>query len=540
MHIAVNLCPVRPGEVGGAEDFVRGLLDALLAIDQECRYLLLTSDFNHDTFAEVAGRVSRLLVYREGRRRRFQRMLHRVQRFLPLRRHAGDLPALSERLWRSGIDLLFCPMSALEPELTCLPSVVTVHDIQHTYFPEFFSPAELGHRRRFYSVVAAKATRIAPLSASTSRTLEEQFAIAPARMRVIPGASAPDCGARPAPSELQSVRRRHGIPDGPLFYYPANPWPHKNHRRLVEAFALLQTRRARAGREPASLVLTGSAPEHGIDVPALVRHHGLTHHVRYLGYVTRTDVVALYHLATALIYPSLFEGFGIPILEAMTAGCPVIAARNTSIPEVGGDAVLYIDRDDPQAVAECMERVLADPALRARLVDAGHRRAAGFSFEKSAAEYLALFREAAAAHAVASGERRWSIDGVWPDGWSGPRISLFAPRPLQPSALHLAGDVPDHVGVVPMDIVVRGSNAVSTRVRIDRAGLFRQQLGLPSSDGCWSLSMSRSFVPRAHGLGPDARELSILWRSIAIAAENGVRRDLLTSTPAAVRARSDE
>ena len=187
-------------------------------------------------------------------------------------------------------------------------------------------------------------------------------------------------------------------------FYPANLWKHKNHDVLLRALRLLREERGRK----VDLVLTGFAQENGYPVDAMAETHGVRDQVHTLGYLAVEELAYLYLRADLLIFPSLFEGFGIPLVEAMAAGCPVVAARSTSIPEVVGDAAELFDPGSPAALAAAIERVVDDGPWRDTLRARGLRRAREFSAARMAEGHRAAFREAAQVYSPAAFLwRRW-------------------------------------------------------------------------------------------------------------------------------------
>jgi glycosyltransferase involved in cell wall biosynthesis len=241
------------------------------------------------------------------------------------------------------------------------PATTTVHDLQHEVFPHFFSRAELVYRRVVYGWTVRRSRIVIALSEHGRQALIDRYRLAPERVRAIPHGIDHD-RFRPAAGERE-----------PFLLYPANRWPHKNHERLFEAFALL-----RKERPELRLVLTGSGHE-GKPLPDGVEARGR---------VSLDELVGLYRTAAALVFPSLYEGFGQPPLEAMACGCPVAVARASSLPEVCGDAAEYFDPTSPEEIAAAILR-----ALRAERVDAGLARAALFTWDESARRHDAVYRE---------------------------------------------------------------------------------------------------------------------------------------------------
>ncbi len=186
---------------------------------------------------------------------------------------------------------------------------------------------------------------------------------------------------------LNAVRLKFRI-DHEFIFYPANGWKHKNHEMLIEAFRLVRDR-----HPGLILLLTGCEFDVIERIQPLIRKYRLQHVVRHLGYVSREDVVGLYAACRLLVFPSLFEGFGLPLLEAMHFGAPVVCSNVGSLPEVGGDAVLYFDPLDPEQIAKAISACLEDEHLRARLIAAGKEQSRRFSYRRTAEQTLAIFEK---------------------------------------------------------------------------------------------------------------------------------------------------
>jgi glycosyltransferase involved in cell wall biosynthesis len=192
------------------------------------------------------------------------------------------------------------------------------------------------------------------------------------------------------PTALHAVQPNPSRGDVPFALYPAQPWKHKNHLRMLEAIALLKAR----GTE-VPVVFSGPPNPHDQAVRQRSHDLGLDRLVRFRGYVTDAQLALLYQQARCLVFPSLFEGFGFPVLEAFTAGLPVTCSSTTSLPELAGDAAVLFDPTDVEAMADAIERVWTDEGLRAQLVARGHVRAALYSWDRLARSCRALYRLAA-------------------------------------------------------------------------------------------------------------------------------------------------
>ncbi len=292
--------------------------------------------------------------------------------------------ALPRALRRARIELAHFQY-VLPPRLPC-PAVVTVHDISYEAVPECFPL----HERLWMSALVRDACRraahVLTVSEHSRRDLIERYGVPPGRVSVTHEAAGPEF--RPlADDERRPAAARLGV-QRPFLLAVGNVEPRKNLARLVRCFAGLLADR----RIDHDLLLVGQTGRRGSALEADLRRLAPDGRVRRLGYVPRADLVALYGLADAFVYPSLYEGFGLPVLEAMACGAPVLASNTSSLPEVAGDAALLVDPRDDEALREALARLATEPALRAGLARAGLRRAAKFSWEALAAATTDVYR----------------------------------------------------------------------------------------------------------------------------------------------------
>ncbi len=287
-----------------------------------------------------------------------------------------------------GAELFHATEHLLLP-LRGIPTVLTVHDLIFEHLPEHHKPLNRWYLRLAMPLYCRRATRIVAVSCQTRRDLVERYRIPADKITVVMEAAAPHF--RPSAAEaLASVRSRYGLPERYLLYVGTIE-ARKNLTRLLQAWEGLY----RAGAAP-PLVIAGKRG--WLDEDFFAALHASTERdgVVLTGYVRDEDLPALYTAAETLVLPSLYEGFGLPILEAMSCGTPVACSNTSSLPEVAGDAAVFFEPADTQAIAAALEHVLSRPALRAELSERGLKRAAAFSWETTARETLAVYDAAVA------------------------------------------------------------------------------------------------------------------------------------------------
>jgi glycosyltransferase involved in cell wall biosynthesis len=311
-------------------------------------------------------------------------------RSLPLPRlwtHARLGPALM----RDRPALLFVPAHVIP--LRHPPSVVTIHDLGYLTFPEAHTARrrlEL-HLTTRWSLRAAR--HVIAISRATRDDLVRHYGAEPARISVIHHGLSP--AFRPAEDDAAAAatRARHGL-GGPYFLYVGTIQPRKNLVRLIEAFARAMPHLTLAGAAPL-LALAGRQGWLSAAITRRAHELGVADHVRFLGYVPDHDLPALLAGSLAFVFPSLYEGFGMPVLEAMACGAPVLTSTSSALPEVAGDAALLVDPADTDAIAAGLARLASEPDLRLTLRARGLARAAEFSWDRCARATLEVLRNAA-------------------------------------------------------------------------------------------------------------------------------------------------
>jgi glycosyltransferase involved in cell wall biosynthesis len=370
LHIAIDAHAVGTG-LAGNESYVTNLIEALAEVDAINRYTLYVT--KREAVERYEGRWPHVHV-------------RLTQPHTPLVRIPLTLAA---ELRRRPVDLLHVQYTA--PPLAPCAVVATIHDLSFEHLPQTFKRRSRMQLRLTVRRTARSAAHVITSSDYSRRDIVKTYGIPQERTSVThlaaPGHFAPVTDER----ELRRVRASYGI-EGDYILAVGSIQPRKNLVRLVAAYAEL--RRARPARDLPQLVLVGKRAWLYGETLRAVEKHGLHNFVTFTGYVSSTDLPALYTGALCFVYPSYFEGFGLPPLEAMQCGAPVIAGDRTSLPEVVGDAGLLVDPFDERALANALARLIDDAGLRTELRRKGLERARLFDWRETARLTLKAYEQA--------------------------------------------------------------------------------------------------------------------------------------------------
>ena len=355
----------------GIGTYVRNLLTELARQDDDAEYSLVCAPSDVETMRALGPR------------------------FRPCPVRAGNYSvreqwAVPWALARARVDLFHAPHYVVSP-LTPVPFVVTIHDCIHLRFPQYLpNRAALYYARAMMSVSARRSRRVLTVSQASKDDILHYLRVPSDKVEVIHNALDTRLAGEPTAEDVARVRERFLL-TAPFVLYTGNIKPHKNVDRLIEAFSILRQR----WPEDVKLLIIGDEISKYPNLRRLVHRFQLHQHVRFLGFVPDATLAVLYRLAAVFVFPSLYEGFGLPPLEAMAAGAPVITSNVSSLPEVVGDAALLIDPMDAGAIASAMSRVLGDPRLREDLIRRGRERVKAFSWARSVARVRQVYGELA-------------------------------------------------------------------------------------------------------------------------------------------------
>jgi glycosyltransferase involved in cell wall biosynthesis len=369
MKVGLNLLYLVPGETGGMETYARHLIPALAVLRSD---LELVAFVNRETFDSLPRELEEsaldvVLVQTDGRNR--------------LRRTLAEQMVLPRMARARGLDVLHS-LGSTAPARPGVASVVTVQDVIYALHPAAHTRAMRSGLRVLVPLGARRADRVIAISHSAAGEISDVLGLPAERIDVIHLAGRP---AGPATVERE-LRQRFELGDAPVVLSVSARRPHKNVPRLLRAFARVQS--------PAVLVLPGYSTPFENELTSLARELGIEKRVRFLGWVSDADLEGLYAAARCFVFPSLAEGFGLPVLEAMERGVPVACSNVSAIPEVADRAARYFDPMRVEEIAAAVDELLTDRSQAERLVQAGIERAKTFSWQRTAEATLATYERA--------------------------------------------------------------------------------------------------------------------------------------------------
>lgn len=356
MRIGVNCFQLKK-DIGGLKQYFHRLFKELLENDNDNSYVFFYFEHNCDELANLGTdkwKDKAILLSNQDE----------------VRKHLDK------------IDLYFCPFGAIWPRPVPKPSVVTIVDIQEQFFPQFFTKEALWSREYHYKPSMKVADNVITISEFSKDSIVRFHGISEEKIHV--AYLAADDGFYTADKKQISFP----LPDKYIFY-PANRWLHKNHDNLLKALVILKKDKEMA----VNCVFTGFDVPDGYPLQEKVDEYGLTDQIKIIGYVNVEDLKFIYKNAAMICFPSLFEGFGMPLVEAMASGCPVACSNTTSIPEVVGSAALLFDPTNPSEIADTIFRLLSDSSLSGKLRKEGFEQAKLFSVKKTAAVHKEVFEK---------------------------------------------------------------------------------------------------------------------------------------------------
>ncbi|HEX7085514.1 MAG TPA: glycosyltransferase family 1 protein [Vicinamibacterales bacterium] len=358
----------------GIGTYIRNLLRQLARLDHESEYVLICQPGDRDLPASLGDNF-----------------VAAIDRSKPY--SVREQISIPWAVLRSRATLFHEPHYVLPPLVARTRAVVTIHDCIHLRFPQYLpNRAALTYARTQMGSAARRAAHIITVSEASKRDILHFFPVPPEKITVIYNGIDDRFATPPPADEMQRVAERYQL-EGRFLLYVGNVKPHKNLERLLEAFHLV---RQTPGLEDVRLVMIGDEISRYSALRRAVHRNNLHKYVRFLGFLPDHMLPIVYRLASVFVFPSLYEGFGLPPLEAMASGTPVVTSNVTSLPEVTGDAAILVDPLSAEAIADGIRRVLTDRELADTLRSRGVARAREFSWERVAREVRRIYADVSA------------------------------------------------------------------------------------------------------------------------------------------------
>ena len=372
MRIGINIEQLYPGKIGGAEQYVRNILKEMAKFPHSELFVFVNENAT-STFKDSKNVKYFVINSKEG------------------------LDAqLNFYIDMLNIDIMFCPLFHLAPDHCPVPSVVSILDIQQEYFPQYFSKDVLKARKKRTAQTLNFADAIITISEFSKKTILDKYNISANKVKVTYLNSDACFEKTLKPERLEEIRSVIGAE---YIFYPANSWPHKNHITLLKAFLILKKKY----HTSLKLVFTGDGKQEKKEILTFITRNHIQDDIIHLGYIPQEDMPYIFANATILVFPSLFEGFGIPLVEAMRVGVPIACSNTTSVPEIVGDAALLFDPTNADDIAKKLNLLEHDAALREELIGRGKKRALKFSWLDCAEQTYNFLKETLAVHNVTKG-----------------------------------------------------------------------------------------------------------------------------------------
>jgi len=542
-RMVIDLTPVRPGgENGGAKLLALELVKRFSRdIAPNVEFILLTSSNTHEELAwldrpnvrrmcvnsvhaempttpntaqptlqrpllrKVTHRIAQILedvLPKETYRKVYQRFNQKV-----------NLPKNANLVRSLGADLVFCPFTGISYHSPEIPMVVAVHDLQYIYYPEFFTADQLYHSDRNFREICNMADRIICLSDFSRESVLKFGKVEPQRVTTLHASLFNPIMQQPE-ARVTQVTAALQLTPGKYLFYPANFWPHKNHAMLLTAFNMYQHQHPGSDLK---LVFTGAPGSSMDNLRQAAQRMRLEDKLLFAGFLKEDEFAALLQGCLALIFPSLFEGFGVPVLEAMRFGKPVLCSKLTSLPEVCGEAALYFDARRPDDIMRAIEKIVNEPNLASELVQRGKQQATRFDdLDGWARHYFQIFTE------VFQGERVYhnGLTGLYGDHWAGHSLEIS-----------VAGGVTQELEIefspppwLPKDLTVQLNGAIPDSQKthtIPRGEKRMLRIPLSERGGMIEIHFSPAIAPAALNMSADQRPLTCMVKICRLISSTG-------------------
>lgn len=504
MKIAIDVLSIREdGSAGGATGFALELIKGF-AKTSGVQVMVLCADWNIELLKKcLPNNIQFCQMVGDSRYTGIGRIDRRINQVVRKMRSGYSLA-------KNHVDILFCPFSAATFKEKGIPTVSTILDIQHEFYPQFFEPQELQHRRKFYQDIVKKVERVVCISDYTKETFCDKYDYPLERAQTIYIAI-----QNRFDKEDDRILDKLDIRNQKYIVYPANFWEHKNHKLLLNAFAMYAK-----NHKDMKLVLTGNPlaqTNYYNDLLKAMQIHELT---VITGYVTNEELYSILKNSNGLIYPSLFEGFGIPVVEAMHLHKLISCSNLTSLPEIGCNAICYFDPKKPDEILKGIN-YLAENRITEDIIAEYDVKLKEYETDKMVREYMEVFQNVIEQKDDLLFQEE--VLGIYPDGWSSGEVVLQMKQ--KPGAkVHAKLNLP---GFVDSKLkLVLSHNGITKNILMNPGETVElvEELVEEKTELC--IKCLKTWSPKTVLKSDDARELGVMVESLVLVTTEGEMMDL--------------
>lgn len=507
-NIVIDLTPLLPsGENGGAKPVVISLIKYLSKIAQKDNFILLTANSSHQELSILdTHNVRRICVL--GKKDR-STIISKVGRRIKNKLFAHFRKTFLEKL---KADLLFCPFT--EPFFAAIniPVISVIYDLQYADCPYFFSPHDQHSRNISFQNACQTASYLICISEFTRQSVLKHSTIALSDEKVITVPIYIPHENTQLNISMAQILESYNLQNEKFLLYPANFWKHKNHKLLITAFAMYCKQYPHSTLK---LVCTGFTNENQKNLVVAVEKMGLSERIIFPGYVPSTVLYGLLFSCRALIFPSLYEGFGIPIVEAMLAGKPVLSSNKGSLPEIGKNRVFYFDPTKLKQIFSAIYEVEQHlDKFYSQVILAYEFARQYLGVEKMAATYYKIFQEAIQKEAPKSN----TLFGVFEDGWTSNNVILSYVASKEKRLVEIMLSSPDWHPIRRVSLILRDSHAPKNKKKflIKKGESLTIRYPLQHHYGQLTLLIKDLFQPAQWGIGNDKRMLGCYFHEYKV------------------------
>lgn len=494
MKIAVDVLSIRPdGSAGGATGFALELVKEFVS-KKDIQVMVLCADWNIKYLKDYLPRNVQFCQVMGKSHLTGISVIDRILNFIKQKLKSKMV------LTKNRVDILYCPFSAPTYKEKGIPTVSTILDIQHEFYPQFFEPHELAHRRKFYQDIVKKVERVTCISNYTKETFCEKYGFPVERAQTIYIAI-----QNRFSKENDAILDRLNIRNQKYIVYPANFWEHKNHKLLLNAFAMYVHQ-----NKDLKLVLTGNPLEQTEYYSELLNAMKVSEYVIITGYVTNEELYSIMKNAKGLIYPSLFEGFGIPIVEAMHLHKLIASSNLTSLPEIGCESIYYFNPKKPDEILKGI-CYLAENDITDEIIQEYDEKLQDYEMDKMVDAYLKVFEDT-----INSKEDlvfQEEVTGIYPDGWSESEIAVQLKNRLG-GKVRILISLPEFAGIKEKVTLKNNGKAREILVHSGESIALEEKI----NDNCCtiSISMNKLWSPQKVLRTEDTRKLGVMVDALTL------------------------